>query len=206
MAHSSSKLRGDLWGGLASAVLTIPLSIGFGLFAFGPLGAGFLSYGIIAGLYSAVIVSLIGLLLGHNSPVVYAPRSMAMFLVASSIAHLLAAHYIDPAAQTPRTVLTVIFLMGLLAGAFQLAFGLLRLGTLVKYMPHPVIAGFQNGAAILLFLSQVPAMTGTEVSAGPLGWLAQLHWANSLTLLVAVVTCFAAFRVPRSMPRIPGVI
>src|SRR5262245_44947219 len=206
MTRWSGNLRGDLWGGLASAVLTVPLSIGFGLFAFGPLGPAFLPYGIIAGLYSAVIVSLVGLLLGHNGPVVYAPRSMAMFLVGSSIAHLLATHYIDPAAQAPRTVLAVIFLMVLLAGAFQLAFGLLRLGTLVKYMPHPVIAGFQNGAAILLFLSQVPAMTGTETSSGLAGGLAQLHWASLLTLLVAAVTCFAAFRAPRRVPRIPGVI
>jgi SulP family sulfate permease len=206
MARWSSKLRGDIWGGLASGVLTVPLSIGLGLFAFGPLGPGFLSYGIIAGLYSAVIVSFVGLLLGHNSPLVYAPRSMAMFLVGSSIAHLLAAHYIDPAAQTPRAVLTLIFLMGLLAGAFQLVFGLLRLGTLVKYMPHPVIAGFQNGAAILLFVSQVPAMTGIETQSGFEGWLAQLRWSSALTVLVAAVTCTAAFRAPRFTRRIPGVI
>jgi len=46
----------------------------------------------------------------------------------------------------------------LAAGVFQSLFGVMRLGDTVKYIPHPVIAGFQNGSAFLLLLSQIDPM------------------------------------------------
>jgi len=57
-------------------------------------------------------------------------------------------------------VLTVLFLTVLLAGAFQVVFGLLRLGVLTKYIPHPVLAGLFNGTAILMLVSQLVPMLG----------------------------------------------
>ena len=77
------------------------MSIGFGLFAFSPLGPEYSTYGIVAGLWSAVVVALVGVLLGHNGPVVYAPRSMSMFLVNSTIAYLLSAHYLSQQPSSP---------------------------------------------------------------------------------------------------------
>ena len=57
-------------------------------------------------------------------------------------------------------LLTLALAMIMLAGLFQAALGLLRLGTLVKYVPAPVLAGFQNAAAILILFSQLDAMLG----------------------------------------------
>ena len=50
----------------------------------------------------------------------------------------------------------------LLGGLFQALFGLLRLGSLIKFAPHPVMAGFQNMAAVLLFLVQLGNVLGFD--------------------------------------------
>ena len=52
------------------------------------------------------------------------------------------------------------FAIILLGGLFQALFGLLRLGSLIKFAPHPVMAGFQNMAAVLLFLVQLGNVLG----------------------------------------------
>jgi hypothetical protein len=55
-----SGTSGDLAGGVSAGILTIPLSIGYGLLAFQPLGDGFIPYGILAGLLSAIVVLFSG--------------------------------------------------------------------------------------------------------------------------------------------------
>lgn len=201
-----SHLRGDLWGGLALAVVTIPMSIGYGLFAFAPLGPAFASYGMVAGLYGAATVTFIGVLLGNRGPAVYAPRSIAAFVLSASIAHLIAAQHIDVELQGPHQILALVFLIVCLAGLFQAAFGLLRLGSLVKYMPHPVIAGFQNSATILLFLSQVPAVLALPEGSSVLEGLRQFGLSNALTLLVGGLTCAVVLRPPAFTRKIPDSI
>ena len=58
--------------------------------------------------------------------------------------------------------LLVFFAIILLGGLFQALFGLMRLGSLIKFAPHPVMAGFQNMAAVLLFLVQLGNVLGFE--------------------------------------------
>ena len=53
-----------------------------------------------------------------------------------------------------------------MGGVFQALFGLIRLGTLIKFTPHPVMAGFQNMAAALLFLVQIGNVLGFDHSVG----------------------------------------
>ena len=53
------------------------------------------------------------------------------------------------------------------AGLLQTLFGVLRLGGLVKFVPYPVVAGFMNGVAILIVLSQLPALMGLPARGWP---------------------------------------
>src|SRR6267154_1171072 len=78
-----SNLRGDLAGGLVAAVVTIPMSIGFGLIAFAPFGERFVSIGILAGLYGAIFLGLVAVLLGARTVTIYAPRSLIAFMIGS---------------------------------------------------------------------------------------------------------------------------
>ncbi len=201
----SSKPRAELAGGAASALLTLPLSIGFGLFALSPLGERYAGYGVLAGLYSAVIVALVAVLLRSRSAVVFAPRSMQAYLVSMVVLHLIESEFY-PMLKDPQQTLTVIFLVIFLSGIIQAAFGAIGAGSLVKYIPYPVIAGFQNAGATLLLLSQVAPMLGLSQHLEPGMLLQQLQHAQPLTLAVGALTCFLMLYAGKLTKRIPAVI
>ncbi len=201
----SSSLRQEFSGGFSSAVVTLPLSIGFGLFALSPLGERYAGYGVLAGLYSAVIVALVAVLLRANSSVVFAPRSMQAYLISMLVLQLVQSEaYLR--LHNPQLVLTVVFFVIFLSGLIQTGFGALGLGGLVKYIPYPVIAGFQNGAAMLLLLSQLAPLLGLRQHLEPGDLLRQLQHAQPLTLAIGVVTCLLMLYGGRITRRIPAVI
>lgn len=196
-------LRGDLLGGLTAAVLTIPVSMGYGLLALSALGDNYIATAILAGLYAPVIGCLVAVLLGANTTMIYSPRSIVTFLIGSIVLHSLVRSSV-PALQaaSPDTLLALTFLLVFIAGGFQLAFGVLRLGNMVKYIPAPVIAGFQNAAAVLIFLSQLNPMLGLAQQV-PVLSAAALGAVQPLTLLVGVVTCVLILngaRITRAIP------
>ena len=205
MALVATTPRGEWAGGFTSALLTLPLCIGFGLFAFAPLGERYVGYGVIAGLYSAIIVALIAVLLRANSPVVFAPRSMQAYLVSMVALHLVQSESFVHI-QDPQQILTVMFFVIFLSGIMQAAFGAIGAGGLVKYIPYPVIAGFQNAAAILLLLSQIAPMLGLGHRLEPGTMLEQLRHAQPLTLAVGVLTCYLMLYAGKLSKRIPPVI
>lgn len=202
---TSSTLRAELAGGGASALLTLPLSIGFGLFALSPLGDRYAGYGVLAGLYSAVIVALVALLLRARSSIVLAPRSMQAYLISMVVLHLVQSDFYDQL-QNPQQALTVVFFVIFLSGVMQAAFGAIGLGNLVKYIPYPVIAGFQNAGAILLLLSQIAPMLGLTHRLEPGMLLQQLQLTQPLTLAIGAVTCLLMLHAGRLTKRIPAVI
>ena len=77
--HSS--LRDDLFGGLISASLAIPLSMGYGMFAFTALGDSYFAHGALAGLYAAIAVGVVCVGLGDRTTTIYAPRVTTTFLL-----------------------------------------------------------------------------------------------------------------------------
>ncbi len=200
-------LRGDLLGGFAAAVLTIPVSMGYGLLAFSALGEAFVPQAILSGLYAAVCGCIVAVLLGARTTMIYSPRSIVTFLISSLLLHSLVRSDLPVLQSAPGgTLLVLALLMTLLAGMFQALFGALRLGTLVKYIPAPVLAGFQNAAALLILFSQFDAMLGFSrpVAAREIG--AHLDRVQPLTLLVGVVTCALILNAARITRRVPPTI
>jgi MFS superfamily sulfate permease-like transporter len=200
-------IRGDVTGGVAAAVLSIPISMGYGLLALAPLGDAFVAQAILAGLYAPVLGCLVALLLGANTTMIYSPRSIITFLVGAFVLHSLANSDLPVVQSAPPSMLLALALLVMfLSGAFQALFGFMRAGALVKYIPAPVIAGFQNAAAILIFLSQVHLVLGVPKSV-PLADLAQhlgaIQWP---TLVVGAVTCGLMLRGARITRRIPPTI
>ena len=194
-----ASLKGDLVGGASSAVLTVPVSMGYGVLALLPLGDQYISVGILAGLYSAIFIPLTILLLGDRHTLMYAPRSVVTFLLASVIAGGLA--------QPPgRHTLVLIFLVIFLAGIFQVLLGILRLGNLIRYIPSPVMAGFQNAVAVLIFLSQLAPMLGVPRHLPALQLIEHPSLAQPLTFLVGVLTCLTIWLGPRAAPRVPPIV
>ena len=206
-AHWLANLRGDLVGGFAAAVLTIPMSMGYGLLAFSALGEAFVPQAILSGLYAAVCGCLVAVLLGTRTTMIYSPRSIVTFLISSLVLHNLARSEVPMLQGAPAATLFVIALfMMLLAGLFQALFGALRLGTLVKYIPAPVLAGFQNAAALLILFSQLDAMLGLRQHVAPWELASNIGLVQPLTLAVGVLTCALILNATRITTRVPPTI
>src|SRR5713101_3025412 len=74
-------LKQDSLGGTVSALVSIPLGVGFGMFAFSALGDEYIALGAVAGLYTTVCVGLANILLGDKTRAIYAPRITTTFFI-----------------------------------------------------------------------------------------------------------------------------
>ena len=98
------------------------------------------------------------------------------------------------------------FAIILLGGLFQALFGLLRLGSLIKFAPHPVMAGFQNMAAVLLFLVQLGNVLGFDHNIRFTRVFAAIGEAQPLSVLVAALTFAAMWNARRITTKVPPVL
>lgn len=200
-------LKGDIVGGLAAAVMTIPVSMGYGLLALSPFGDSMIPLAILAGLYAPVFGCLVAVLLGANTTMIYSPRSIVTFLIGALVLDSIArSNLAFLQAATPATMVSVAFLLIFMAGFFQTMFGVFRFGGLVRYIPAPVIAGFQNAAAILIFFSQLNSMLGLRPGMALADVPANLGNLQLPTLIVGVVTCTFILKGARITRRIPPTI
>ncbi|MGA8050992.1 MAG: SulP family inorganic anion transporter [Burkholderiales bacterium] len=188
-------LRIDALAGLTVALVAIPQSLAYAQLA------GLPPY---FGLYAALIPTIVGALFGSSSQLSTGPVALTSLLTAASIAPL--------AATGSEQYVAYAISVALLSGLFQLLFGIMRLGVLMNLLSHPVLMGFVNAAAILITLSQVPALFGVSSPAKGHALIdtwhvlvnaAESHGYSVLFGLVAIALLIA-FR--RFAPRLPGVL
>jgi MFS superfamily sulfate permease-like transporter len=205
-AQRFTSLRGDIVGGATAALLTIPASMGYGVLALQSLGEPYVAQAVLAGLYSAIFIPLAVLAFGGRMATMYAPRSVVALLVGSIVLQTIAS---SPAARggalAGDTMFALVLSLIVVAGLFQALFGALRLGAVIKYIPSPVMAGFQNAVAILILLSQVETLLGFRRHV-PLSELTRhLGAVQPLTLLVGLVTFAVIWYSPKLSRRVPAV-
>ena len=121
----------EILSGLTVALALVPEAVAFALIA---------GLSPLTGLYAAVVMALITSVFGGRPGMI----SGATGAVAVVLVSLVQSHGVE-----------YIFAAVVLAGLFQIVFGLLRLGKFIRLVPHPVIFGFVNGLAIIIFLSQL---------------------------------------------------
>ena len=199
-------ISGDVAGGLVSAGLAIPLAMGFGMFAFVSFGDEYFASGALAGLLTALVVGVVSVMLGDKSPTLYAPRITTTFFLGILLYGLV--HSDAPIVHSGGLPLTlaVIFSIILLGGVFQMLFGLIRLGTLIKFTPHPVMAGFQNAAAILLFLVQLGNVFGFDRSMPFVQALQHIDEAKPLSILIAALVVVGMWQAKSRLPKVPPLL
>src|SRR5258706_4942005 len=98
-----------------------------------------------------------------------------------------------------------------MAGVILIAFGLLRLGGAIKFIPYPVTIGFTSGIALIIFSSQIRDLLGLEMQSVPSAfvpkWDAYVHafdTVNPWALVVAVATLAIIVVWPRISTKVPG--
>lgn len=151
-------LRGDLFGGVTAAIIALPMALAFGVAS----GAG-----PAAGLYGAVLVGLFAALFGATPTLISEPTGPMTVIMTAVIANLLAAN--------PENGMAMAFTVVMLAGLFQILFGILKLGHYVTMMPYTVISGFMTGIGLILIVLQLgPFLGHATPPGGVLGTLGQL--------------------------------
>ena len=206
MASWLTNLRGDIVGGIVSAAVATPLAMGYGMFAFVALGESYFASGALAGLYTALIVAIVCVLLGDKSTTVYAPRITTTFFLGLLIYGLV--HSDIPAIKSGGTsiILAITFSIILLGGVFEALFGLVKLGSLIKFAPQPVMAGFQNTAAVLLLLVQFGNVCGFDYYVPFMQLLQHAADIKPLSVLIAAITFLATWYARKLPGRVPPVI
>src|SRR6202040_72564 len=203
---SAATVRSDVVAGLVSSTVAIPLAMAFGMFAFVTLGDEYFAYGAMAGLVSAVIAGFVCVLLGDRSTRLYAPRITTTFFLGLLLYSLLHRASAPGAEPDIAATLLVFFAIILLGGLLQALFGMLRLGTLIKFAPHPVMAGFQNMAAVLLFLVQLGNVLGFEHNVRFTRVFGAMGEARPLSVLVAALSFVAMWNARRFTTKVPPVL
>lgn len=146
---SPDGLKGDLFGGITTAIVSLPLALAFGAAS----GAG-----AQAGLYGAVLVGLFAALFGGSRTLISEPTGPMTLMFTAVLTNLAARH--------PDHALALGFTAVVIAGATQIAVGALKLGRFITLMPYSVVSGFMSGIGVLLILLQAPAFLGHAAPGG----------------------------------------
>ncbi|HVL75128.1 MAG TPA: SulP family inorganic anion transporter [Noviherbaspirillum sp.] len=179
-------LRADAWAGITVGLVLVPQSLAYATLAGMPPHTG---------LYAALVPAVVGALWGSSPLLAVGPVALTSLLVFGALA---------PLAQpgSAQWVELAIWL-ALYAGLMQFALGAFRLGRIADLVSHPVVLGFINAAAVIIILTQLPALLGLSVPAGASWTQAHFDPATAAFGLAAVALLFL-FR--RFLPRLPGIL
>ncbi len=179
--------------------LAVPLTLG--MLAFAALGPQAAAVGVPAALVTMVLGGVVYGLLGRAALPLAGPSSATALILAGLVLRLAG----DPAlgAGQPGDAAVILAAAGLavlLSGLMQVALALLGLARLARFVPQPVLAGFMNGVALLVALSQLPALLG-HAAGGPLA-AAFTTW-QPLALLLGAATIAVVWGLGRRVTRAP---
>jgi SulP family sulfate permease len=158
-------VKNDVLSGLTVALALVPEAVAFAFVA---------GVAPLTGLYAAFMMGIITATIGGRPGMISgATGAMAVVMVA-----LVATHGVE-----------YLFAAVLLAGIFQISAGILRLGKFIRMVPHPVMLGFVNGLAIVIFLAQLKQFQVADAD-GNMVWLSGIPlWTmlGLITLTMAII-------------------
>jgi len=143
--YTRKDLGDDLFAGIITAILLIPQGIAFSILAGLPPQLG---------LYASILPPVLYALLGTSRTLSVGPVSIAAIMIASSLA--------SPEVSALGSPIQCALLLAAESGAIMLIMALLRMGSLVNFISHPVLAGFTSGAALLIIGNQIPQLAGLK--------------------------------------------
>lgn len=186
-------LRGDIFGGVTAAIVSLPLALAFAAAS----GAGPAS-----GLYGAVCVGFFAALFGGTPTLISEPTGPMTVVMTAVVTSMTAA-----AGGDEKTGLAMAFTVVMLAGLFQILFGIFKLGKYITLMPYSVISGFMSGIGVILIILQVAPFIGQpNPKGGVLGIVQNLPnlvtKINPAETALGVLTLAIIFLMPSKIKRV----
>lgn len=185
--YNKKTFMSDVMAGVIVGIVALPLAIAFGI-ASGVTP----EKGIITAIVAGFIISMAG-----GSKVQIGGPTGAFIVIIYGIIQ-----------QYGIQGLTIATLM---AGVFLLLFGLLRLGTIIKFIPYPIIVGFTSGIAVTIFTTQIKDLFGLSMTEVPSDfiekWIAyfqSLDTIDAWSAIIGVVSIIIIAITPRFSKKNPG--
>ena len=187
--YNKEKLAADLMAGLIVGIVALPLAIAFGI-ASGVSP----SQGILTAIIGGFIVSALG-----GSRVQIGGPTGAFIVIIYGIV------------SNPDLGLPGLMLATMLAGLFLILLGVCRLGTIIKFIPYPIVVGFTSGIAVTIFTTQIKDLFGLQTEKLPGDFLSKwgiyfqhfdtLDW---VTTAVGILSIVIIALTPKVSKKIPG--
>ena len=186
-SYSKEKFIADLMAGIIVGIVALPLAIAFGI-----------ASGVSPekGLITAIIGGFIVSFFGGSSVQIGGPTGAFIIVVYGIIQQF---------GLGGLAVATV------LAGVMLIGMGLLHLGTVIKFMPYPIIVGFTSGIALVIFTTQMKDFFGLTMESVPADfvskWIAYGKAASSISIgsvLVGLLSILIIIFSPKVLKKIPG--
>ena len=144
--YSKSDFQGDLIAGLTVGVMLIPQGMAYAMLAGLPP---------IYGLYAAIVPLILYAIFGTSRQLAVGPVAMVSLLILAGVGSI--------ASTGSDEFISLAILLALMVGVIQLAMGVFKLGFLVNFLSHPVIAGFTSAAALIIGFSQLKHLMGVDI-------------------------------------------
>lgn len=184
--YSFSKFRRDLLAGITVGIIALPLAMAFAI-ASGTTPE--------RGLYTAIIAGFLISALGGSRVQIGGPTGAFVVIIYDII---------------QRTGYEGLAISTLIAAVLLIFLGIFRIGSWIKYVPHPLITGFTTGIAVIIFSSQIKDFFGLQMGTPPAEfvekWMAYFKALPTLhlpTLLLAAGTLGLILGIRKWIPRIP---
>ncbi len=187
--YNLSKFKDDAIAGIVVGIVALPLAVAFGI-----------ASGVTptVGLITAVIGGFLVSALGGSTVQIGGPTGAFIVIIYGIIQQF---------GLSGLAVATV------LAGLILVMLGLFRLGSVIKFIPYPIVIGFTSGIALTIFSTQITDLFGLKTGALPADFLSKwgvyfthfdtTHWP---TLLVGLVSIGIIILAPRISKRLPGAL
>ena len=190
--YNSHFFKGDLVAGLTVGVMLIPQGMAYAMLAGMPP---------IYGLYASIVPLILYAIFGTSRQLAVGPVAMVALLIAAGVGSI---------TSDPSTFISLAILLALIVGTIQLLMGVFRLGFLVNFLSHPVIAGFTSAAALIIGFSQLKHLLGIDIPRSNhiheilLNAFANIEGVNLPTLIIGVAAIGLIILVKRIKLPIPG--
>ncbi|ACV34795.1 sulphate transporter [Candidatus Accumulibacter phosphatis] len=178
-------------------LVALPSAIAFGVTIYASIGPAYAGLGALAGILGATALGLVAPSLGGTNRLITAPCAPAA-AVLSAFAIELVQHDVDP-----MFIVLMLTALGLVAGLIQLLLGFMGIGSLIKYIPFPVVSGYLTGVGLIIIGSQIPKLLGAfggqslwRTLISPETW----QWQSALIGVVTASVMLGAPLLTRAVP------